>query len=333
MTVSVSVVIPVKDSGRTLAACLQSIRESTPPPVEIIMVDDGSTDDSLQIAQAYPLVRIIHTARQSRGVARARNLGAQAARGEVILFIDSDIVVQPDAFTVIKEKFDDPAIQAIVGLLSPETEYRNFSSDYKNLWIHYTYLIQPHTTSLFYTSIAAIRRSLFLECGGFDEFYRRPGLEDTDFGNKLYKLGYAVHLTPELQVRHLKYYRLSDLFKLDYHRAMGLVKIQLRRGLSGVKAGNLSSVPLSFILSIPPASLCCFALLLGLSTGHYFFIMLSGVLGLLSIVLNRGILSFLYQQRGILFTLRTILFLLSDSIVLVFGAGRAIIDYLGGRRY
>lgn len=328
-----SIIIPAKDASATLKRCLDSIHVEEPFLNEIILVDDGSTDDTILIANSYSKVKVVQTATERRGVAAARNLGAKTASSEIILFVDSDIILPLNALKIIEKAFSVPTVNAIVGLLDPNSAFKNFASDYKNLWIHYTYLIQPSQTSLFYTSIAAIKRELFLAFGGFDESYLRPGLEDTDFGNSLYQAGKAVHLIPELTAIHIKKYCLSNLFKLDFKRAQGLVKIQLRRGIKGLKRGNLSSVPHGFILSILPAafSFCFLSLAFLLFRVDILILAIAGFF--LTFYLNRGFLTFLKQIRGIKFAMKSFLFIVTDSVVLILGAAFAIIEYLMGKHY
>ncbi|MBN2384843.1 glycosyltransferase family 2 protein [bacterium] len=329
----VSVVIPVKNAESTLAHCLDCVTRESGFVHEIIIVDDGSNDRSEEIAHNYQLVRVVRTDETRRGVSRARNAGAREAQGDIVLFIDSDVLLKPGSIELLASIFQEQALNAVVGLLDPDSYYRNFASDYKNLWMHYTYKIQPRETSLFYTSIAAIRRSLFNELGGFDEAYRRPGLEDTAFGNKLFASGHSVRLIPELQAIHVKKYTLVDILKLDYQRAKALVKIQLRKGLAGLKTGNKSSVPLTFILSIVPGFLAGVLFFIALLWQDHVALFSSLLLVALTLFLNRDILSFLFKQRGCIFLIKTILFLLVDSTVLMFGIIMALIEYALGKRY
>ena len=90
----VSVIIPVYNGGRHLRAALESVFAQTYRPFEVIVVDDGSTDDSSAIAQSFPDVRYIH--QQNQGVAAARNRGIDAARGEFFAFLDQDDLWTPE---------------------------------------------------------------------------------------------------------------------------------------------------------------------------------------------------------------------------------------------
>src|SRR5256885_14280061 len=111
MTVSVSVVIPAYNAGRYLPKCLDALCKSLLAPFEIIVVDDGSTDDPKEIAQAYSAT--VTPSGGRKGPAFARNIGAKAATGDVLLFIDSDVCVWPETLSKIVEGFDgDPELDA-----------------------------------------------------------------------------------------------------------------------------------------------------------------------------------------------------------------------------
>ncbi|HEX7964030.1 MAG TPA: glycosyltransferase family A protein, partial [Candidatus Saccharimonadales bacterium] len=88
---SVSIVIPAYNEERHLAACLEAIRAQSEPPLEVVVVDNNSTDRTAEIARRYPFVRVVHEERQ--GIVFARGAGFDAARGDIIARIDADIVL------------------------------------------------------------------------------------------------------------------------------------------------------------------------------------------------------------------------------------------------
>src|SRR5271166_5180980 len=109
-----SVVIPVYNSAVLLQQCLASLLSSQVPPFECIVVDDGSNDDSAGIAAQYG-ARVLSTGDRS-GPARARNIGAQAASGDILLFLDADVCVYPNTVSKIVDEFDgDPDLDAVMG--------------------------------------------------------------------------------------------------------------------------------------------------------------------------------------------------------------------------
>jgi glycosyltransferase involved in cell wall biosynthesis len=111
---TVSVVIPCFDQGHYLREALQSVLAQTLPPAEIVVVDDGSTDNTAAIAREYSKVRCIH--QRNRGLASARNAGAAHTTGEHIVFLDADDRLKPDALAIgVRELVAHPACALVWG--------------------------------------------------------------------------------------------------------------------------------------------------------------------------------------------------------------------------
>ena len=108
----ISVIIPTHNGASTLAQCLSAIRASSLAPHEIIVVDDASTDDSAQIATQFGC-RVIRQA-ENIGAARAKNVGAQSASGEILFFTDDDVMIAPDALERIAAKMNDADIAGVI---------------------------------------------------------------------------------------------------------------------------------------------------------------------------------------------------------------------------
>ncbi|HJZ59180.1 MAG TPA: glycosyltransferase, partial [Gemmataceae bacterium] len=114
-----SVVVCTYNGGRTLDQCLRSLRELDYPDYEVIVVDDGSTDDTPEILRRFPEVRAIH--QPNRGLSAARNVGLYAATGEVIAYTDSDCFADPDWLTHLVDQLERTGAAAVGGPnLTPE---------------------------------------------------------------------------------------------------------------------------------------------------------------------------------------------------------------------
>jgi glycosyltransferase involved in cell wall biosynthesis len=109
----ISVVIPVYNAAGTLAESLTAIGRSDYDQYEVIVVDDASTDDGVGVASRHAC-RIVRL-EENIGAAAAKNLGAKEARGDIILFTDADIVLQPDTLRLVAENLEDPTVSAVVG--------------------------------------------------------------------------------------------------------------------------------------------------------------------------------------------------------------------------
>jgi GT2 family glycosyltransferase len=242
---------------------LGRVFECTGVQFEVILVDDGSTDGTRDIAAGFP-VRLVPTERRV-GPAVARNLGALAAEGDILLFIDADVMLRRDSLDRLVRCFAEGRVDAVCGVQAAAMRERNLASQYKNLWMRWTYLRLTGDVPLFYTTAAAISRALFRQAGGFDAGYKAPSLEDTAFGQKLARLGIRVRVQPDLEVEHVKRYSLGSLLRTDFRRAVALARLKLRhREELGT---NNSSVPTGYIVSIPLAGFSTAALLGGLTFG------------------------------------------------------------------
>ena len=126
MDPDISVIIPVKNGGAVFEECLAALRASQSARYEIIVLDDCSTDDSKAIASNYSCHLVELPC--SFGPSTARNRGAQMAKGEILFFIDADIIVRPDTIQKVSDIFQDKDVVAITGVLSEDIRYGNFVS-------------------------------------------------------------------------------------------------------------------------------------------------------------------------------------------------------------
>ncbi len=213
MTAKISVVIPAYNGGTQLEECLNAIGRLTTPPSEVILVDDGSNDGSIQKAAARG-VRILATSGRE-GPALARNIGAQAATGDVVFFLDADVCVHQDAMDRVAAALTDPAVDAVIGSYDDDPSSRDFLSQYKNLMHCFVHQNARSEASTFWSGCGAIRRDVFLAMSGFDASYKRPAIEDIELGYRLRGAGRRILLDRDLRVKHLKKWTFWGLLKTD----------------------------------------------------------------------------------------------------------------------
>ena len=118
----ISIIIPVYNSSLTLNECLNSIFSSDYKNYEVIIVSDRSTDNSIAIAKEYK-TKIIELS-QNKGPALARNKGSESADGEILLFLDSDVIINKDSLNLIIDKFKIDDVNAIQGIYSHMPNYK-----------------------------------------------------------------------------------------------------------------------------------------------------------------------------------------------------------------
>lgn len=211
----ITVIIPVYNGGHFLERCLAGLRASTYPDFELIVADDASTDDSSAIARRYG-ARVIRMPRQS-GPGAARNAAVKAARGEIVFFVDADVVVAPDAVGRAVEHFRTyPDVAAVFGSYDDCPAEKNFLSQYKNLCHHFVHQRGHEEASTFWGGCGAMRRAVFLAVGGFDvERFGRPSIEDIELGYRLRAAGERIRLDKDLQGQHLKRWTLASWLRAD----------------------------------------------------------------------------------------------------------------------
>ncbi len=252
----ISVVIPAFNSEEMLPACLEGVFRSEYRDFEVIVVDDASHDGTAGRAAAFPC-KVIRLA-VNGGAAAARNAGARAATGDILVFIDTDILVAPDTLGRIAENLRECSVSAVVGVYSARHRNTDVVSQYKNLWIRYTYLVSPSRISWVFTSITGIRRAAFEHAGGFNPDYSAAtGIDDLSFGMTLSDLGLGIALDPQLEVEHCKTFTLAGFVRNQFVRSRWFTAYVLRthRLRRVVRQKRFANVTAQFVYAIPLAYL------------------------------------------------------------------------------
>ncbi len=327
---NISVIIPVKNAERTLERSLTSIFASSTPPLEVIVVNDGSTDRSPEIARRFPVTLL--SAGEPGGVARARNLGAGAARGDVLFFTDADVVLLPGALATISSRLSDPTLDGVVGVQSEAPAFANFASDYKNLWLRYSYLRQESDLSVLYSSVLAVRSAAFHRVEGFDPRYRRPNIEDSDLGKRLAERGARLRVAPEVEILHIKHYTLRSLLVTDFTRSSGLLKVQLRDRFRRLRRGNYTSIPSPFVSALVLSWIVPLALVAP-GGGPRAAAAAAVAVAIATPLLLRDLLAFFLRLRGPLFVARVLVLLPIDFVAITMGLTTGLLGYVLGRRW
>jgi glycosyltransferase involved in cell wall biosynthesis len=293
----VSVIVPVYNGGKFLPKCLDALFASDYQAFEVVVVDDGSTDDSAQISREEGAT-VISTARRQSGPAAARNLAAEKVQGEILLFVDADVVVKPDTITKVAARFENqPEISALFGSYDNEPGEKNFLSQYRNLLHHFVHQNSNSEASTFWAGLGAIRREAFLAVGGFDCVrFPVPSIEDIELGARLLAGGYYILLDKEIQAKHLKKWGAVSLVRTDiFSRALPWSKLILTsQGL--INDLNLRTADR---LSAMLAGLC-----IGLFPFVFWkpiFLFLLVFLLVTFLFLNRKFFLFLLEKKGVFF--------------------------------
>lgn len=232
----VSVIIPAHNASSTLGTCLAALTRLPSPPYEILVVCDGCSDATAEIARGQG-VRVIEYP-QKRGASYARNVGAAAAQGGIYLFIDADCVAHEAAVSLCQETIAGGE-QLLFGSYTRETRAAGFLTKFKNLQHHFTHQRGADFQTTFWSGCGAVTREAFDAVGGFD--VNIFACEDIEFGSEATRLGYRVRLVRGMQVEHLKQYSLAGLVRSDlFQRAVPWTRL-IYSGRTGLGALNTNA--------------------------------------------------------------------------------------------
>ncbi len=295
----ISVIVPVYNGGEALRRCLRALNASTYQEYELIVVDDFSNDLSADIARDEGAI-VLKMDKQS-GPAACRNFGAESAKGEVLLFIDADVMARKETLSLVAIDFlEQPDTAAVFGSYDTEPTQQNFLSQYKNLLHHFVHQSSETVASTFWAGCGAIRREVFFSVGGFDSRkYPRPSIEDIELGYRLRDKGYRILLDKGIEVKHLKKWTWRSLLDADiFCRAIPWTELILETGktVDDLNLRKSQRISAFFVgLLVPAAFLSFFSL---------DSILLVFFLLLLVWWINRRLFGFFYRQRGLKFGLR-----------------------------
>jgi glycosyltransferase involved in cell wall biosynthesis len=216
----ITAIVPASDSPPTLGRCVTALEAADEPPDELIVVDQPA----------------------GIGPAEARNAGAGRASGEVLLFVDSDVEVHPDAVRLLRARLRaEPKIAAVFGSYDADPAAPDAVSAFRNLLHHHVHHRAAGPVGSFWAGLGAVRRESFESVGGFDERYRRPSIEDIELGARLSASGERIECDPRIQGRHLKAWGLAEMVRTDFsRRGRPWVELLLSRRTPGISTDELN---------------------------------------------------------------------------------------------
>jgi hypothetical protein len=244
--------------------------------------------------------------------------------------VDADVCVHPETVSQVASVFAaDPGIDALFGSYDRHPGERNFLSQYKNLFHHFVHQQGSAEASTFWSGCGAIKRSLFLEMGGFDTSYGRPCIEDIELGARLRRAGRRIVLRKEIQARHLKRWTLPGIVRSDvWDRGVPWTELILRdRTLPNdlnLKLAQRVSAGLAYLLLAALLTAPWRAFGFGVAA----WAAAAGAILLALVVINRRFYSFFARERGLLFTARVVpmhvLYYLYSGVALAVGILRHV---------
>jgi len=299
-----SVIVPAHQAAGFLPQSLAALRASDLPAdgFELIVVDDASTDRTALVAAKFADT-VVRLAGNRHGPAYARNRGAEASHGEILVFLDADVCAHRDTLRRFAELFGtNPGISAAFGSYDARPSGPGVVSQYRNLLHHFTHQSNAGEAETFWAGCGAARRDVFLTLGGFDEWhYVRPQIEDIELGRRLRLDGHRILLDPTIQSTHLKVWTLRDVLKTDLTgRGVPWIWLTIAEGRGASTTLNLRGVQ-RWCTALAWAAALCAGISLVWPTG--LVRLASAAAAVLVLLLNGGFYRFLLRERGVPFIL------------------------------
>jgi glycosyltransferase involved in cell wall biosynthesis len=229
-----SIIIPIFNGAARIGYCLDSLmKQVADRKIEILVVDDGSTDNTADVVRGYSSVRLISQA--NAGPASARNRGALEAQGDILLFTDDDCVPTPDWLEAMLEPFQDIEVVGAKGVY--RTHQRSLAARFVQIEYEDKYRLMANLPSIDFidTYSAAFRRDRFLEMTGYDTSFPVACAEDIELSYRMSARGWKMVFAPKAIVYHTHPSTLSSYLKKKYKFAFWRVLAVRKNPSKGVK--------------------------------------------------------------------------------------------------
>jgi glycosyltransferase involved in cell wall biosynthesis len=306
----ISIVIPTFNAERFMPGLLDSIFKHGIDDMEVIIVDDCSSDRTIEIAKRYP-VRIIQMEKNS-GPAKARNRGVREAKGDIIFFLDSDVIVMQGAIREIKDYFKkNPSAKCVIGVCSTEPLNHGFVPRYMAMfeYIHLT-SVKDGMVSVFAPRCGAVRKDFFQKIGGYNESYRGADVEDFELARRINNTDPIV-LNTKIMVKH-QFADFRQAFRNYFKRTVMWIHLFFREK----KLDNAGpTAPSNGI-----AAICSFMSILSLLSTVFLPLMLYAFVFFITVFFlsNLKWWNFMRRQAGLSFSLKALFlnYILGINIVI-----------------
>lgn len=320
-----SVIIPTYNSEKYIENTVNSLKKSQYPIHEIILIDDSSNDNTISILSDFNIKiykQINHT-----NANRCRNIGARISTGDILVFLDSDVIIKPDTLLNLVNSFENSEASAVVGLYAVNHSYKSIFSKYKNLWIRYSYLKSQPSIDWIFAAISGIKKDVFLQISGFDESLKTNQIDDIELGKRISSLGLKIILNPKVEVIHQKEYSFSTFISNEYNRSQGFVKIagNINPIIKSIFYGIANIYP-SFVISTILSNLVIISLIAyfinDINIGFFilFFLTYS--------IINIPFLRYFYKQYFLLDSIKAFFIQFIDHFVCFWGSIKGFIKIL-----
>ncbi len=292
----ISVVIPNYNKSDTIGKCLEAAFASAYKNFEVIVVDDCSQDNSVDIIRQYPCKLICLEKRSGSSV--ARNRGAADSRGDIIFFTDADCLLQKDTLSLINIAFSRAGNDVVIGGTYTKLPYdTNFFSLFQSLFVHYSETKNFEKPDYIAAHAMIMSTGTFKKSGGFPEDFL-PIIEDVEFSHRLNRSGRRLIVDPDIQVQHIFGFSFIKSLKNAFRKTKYWCIYALKnRGLltdSGSASTELKANVASYVITL-------FLILLWALTHNPLLIYSMPVLFSVNIFVSRNLMKIFFESQSIRF--------------------------------
>jgi len=272
---------------------------------ELIVVDDASVDASATVAARYA-DKVVRLTGRASGPAYARNRGIELARGDVVVFVNADVLVRPSMLRLMLAMFTDhPGVDALSAVHDDSPVAPNFASQYWNLLLQFGEQRYAGMGADLASGCSAVRRSVLTAAGMYDEWRFAAGhLEGLELAQRLGASSRRVIVDPNLQVTHLRTWSLGSMCRETWNRSRMMAR---SLGYQRTRLVVPSEVVFTLSRAMPPVfAVGCIVALLGAfhSTVAWSARVLIALFGIL--VANLPLYRFYASARGRMFAVATV---------------------------
>ncbi len=237
---TLAVVVPAFNAAATLPDCLAALGRSHRRPDEIILFDDGSTDGTAMIARRAG-VRVLSNGKRAQGPAIGRNIAAAAASADIVVFVDADVVVWPEALGRLETPLLTGEADASFGSYDDHPKSRRLAALYANLRHHWVHQHGQAEAFTFWSGLGAVNSDVFRAHRGFDPGFSKPSIEDVELGLRIIADGGHIRLVKDALGTHHKDWGVMQLWTTDIrYRALPWARL-MRQGCGSANDLNIST--------------------------------------------------------------------------------------------
>ncbi len=301
MSTRLSVIIPNHNGSAFIEPCLQALFSVRHQPFEVIVVDDCSTDNSIDLISRFPC-RLIRLEKQE-GASKARNTGARNSSGNALFFIDVDCVVQDDTILHAVNAYERNQDLVIGGSYTAIAYDDTFFSTFQSIFINHSEF-KKQEPDYIAAHAMVIDRQIFEKSGGFPEDFA-PIIEDVEFSHRLKRSGHRLIMDNALLVRHIFNYDLDMSLRNAFRKSKYWTAYSIANRDLTADSGTAS---IELKVTVFCSCLLWFLFLCLIYAPHTLWLVCMLVVFAFDLTENRSLIRAFFREKGLAFGVKATLY-------------------------